>query len=254
MNLQHFIEVSHLDFYAICNRIAADGIHILINLNGYTKGTRNEIFAVRPAPVQMLYMGFPGTMGADYIDYLVTDNVVSPPHLEWVYHEKLLRMPHSYFVNDHRQAYANIGIVPPDIITSYWVSAATPALQPHGIHHPPLASYEWYQTNGMAHLLGMREALRARYGLPPFATLFCCFNRASSPGSNYPQPIAFLRPHVLRCVCAARRRNSELYKLDPATFSAWCRILRAVPNSVLWLLKFPVAAVTHINDALAKAG
>lgn len=75
---RHFHEVSHLDAVAIAAMIAADGIHILINLNGYTKGARNEVFAMRPAPIQLLYMGFPGTMGADFIDYLVTDHVVSP--------------------------------------------------------------------------------------------------------------------------------------------------------------------------------
>ena len=66
---------------------------MLVNLNGYTKGARNDIFALRPAAVQVLYMGFPGTMGADFIDYPVTDNVVSPPGLECVDREKLPRLP-----------------------------------------------------------------------------------------------------------------------------------------------------------------
>ena len=51
--------MSSLDSVSIAARIAADGIHVLVNLNGYTKGSRNEIFALRPAPVQLLYMGFP---------------------------------------------------------------------------------------------------------------------------------------------------------------------------------------------------
>ena len=58
---EHFYEVSHLDVVSIASKIASDGIHVLINLNGYTKGARNEIFALRPAAIQMLYMGFPGT-------------------------------------------------------------------------------------------------------------------------------------------------------------------------------------------------
>ena len=256
---EYFHEVSHLDFVTIASRIASDGIHVLVNLNGYTKGARNEIFALRPCAIQMLYMGFPGTMGADFLDYLVTDAVVSPPELEWAYHEKLLRMPHSYFVNDHRQSFngPHCGIVPPEAISHFWVRASGTAARGFvsvsgggsvsggsgsggggggsggggsgdgadewpPCEHPPLASYEWYQSHGYGHMLGVREALRSRYGLPPFALLFCCFN--------------------------------QLYKLDPETFSAWCRILRSVPNSVLWLLRFPALAVPHINEALAKEG
>ena len=53
----------------------ADGIHIAINLNGYTKGARNEIFALLPAPVQTSYMGFPATTGASFLPHLITDKV-----------------------------------------------------------------------------------------------------------------------------------------------------------------------------------
>ncbi len=59
--------------------IFRDGIHILINLNGYTKGARTEIFALRPAPVCAMWLGYPGTSGASYMDYLITDSVTSPP-------------------------------------------------------------------------------------------------------------------------------------------------------------------------------
>lgn len=55
----------------------ADGIHIAINLNGYTKGARNEIFALLPAPVQTSYMGFPATTGASFLPYLITDKVAA---------------------------------------------------------------------------------------------------------------------------------------------------------------------------------
>lgn len=60
----------------VCERLSqADGIHIAINLNGYTKGARNEIFALLPAPVQTSYMGFPATTGASFLPYLITDKV-----------------------------------------------------------------------------------------------------------------------------------------------------------------------------------
>lgn len=60
---EHFIDVSAWSVGEIAARMSADGIHVAINLNGYTKGARNEIFALKPAPVQASYMGFPATTG-----------------------------------------------------------------------------------------------------------------------------------------------------------------------------------------------
>ncbi|KAJ1922189.1 hypothetical protein H4219_000051 [Mycoemilia scoparia] len=74
-----FLDVSSWTNQNIVERIVRDGIHILINLNGYTKGARNEIFAVRPAPVLAAFMGFAGTLGANWCDYVVTDPIVCPP-------------------------------------------------------------------------------------------------------------------------------------------------------------------------------
>jgi Glycosyl transferase family 41 len=54
-------------------------VQVAVNLNGYTKGARNEIFALRPAPVQTSYMGFPATTGADFLPYLITDKVQITP-------------------------------------------------------------------------------------------------------------------------------------------------------------------------------
>lgn len=59
--------------------LQADRIQVTINLNGYTKGARNEIFALCPAPVQTSYMGFPATTGASFLPYLITDKVCSQP-------------------------------------------------------------------------------------------------------------------------------------------------------------------------------
>ncbi|OAY62760.1 putative UDP-N-acetylglucosamine--peptide N-acetylglucosaminyltransferase SEC, partial [Ananas comosus] len=66
-------------------------------------GARNEIFAMQPAPIQVSYMGFPGTTGATYIDYLVTDEFVSPTRFAHIYSENLVHLPHCYFVNDYKQ-------------------------------------------------------------------------------------------------------------------------------------------------------
>lgn len=104
---EHFVDLSNVGqvrgFYRECaDRIYADGIHILVNLNGYTKGARTEIFAWRPAPIQMMWLGYPGTSGSDYMDYFIGDDVSTPMSL-WndSFSEKRMCMPHTYFVGDH---------------------------------------------------------------------------------------------------------------------------------------------------------
>ncbi len=104
--VEHFVEVAGLAHEELAARIRADNIDVLVNLNGYTKGSRNEVFALRPAPVQLMYLGFPGSSGSHYMQYYVTDQVASPQQLQHLYTEKLAYMPHCYFVNDHAQSYA----------------------------------------------------------------------------------------------------------------------------------------------------
>jgi protein O-GlcNAc transferase len=168
---EHFTDVSHMHSGEIAQAINTDDIHILINLNGYTKGARNAIFALRPAPIQMSFLGHCGSMGADYIQYLVADNTVVPKEMRGFYDEKLLAMPHSYFLNDHRLSCA-------DLFTTETLAA--------------------------------KQVSRQRYGLSEDKFVFCCF--------------------------------SQVYKIDPDIFQVWMRILKRVPNSVLWLLRFPAAA------------
>uniref|UniRef100_A0A0D9YSF1 protein O-GlcNAc transferase n=1 Tax=Oryza glumipatula TaxID=40148 RepID=A0A0D9YSF1_9ORYZ len=147
---EHFVDVSAMTSDMIARIINQDKIQILINLNGYTKGARNEIFALQPAPIQVSYMGFPGTTGAAYIDYLVTD-------------EK------------------NRDCLDP--------------VCPHK---------------------------RSDYGLPEDKFIFACFN--------------------------------QLYKMDPEIFDTWCNILKRVPNSALWLLRFPAAGETRVRAHAAARG
>ena len=69
------------------------------------QGARNEIFALQPAPVQTSYMGFPATMGAPFLPYLITDAVVAPESCRHCYSENLALMPNCYFVNDYKHAH-----------------------------------------------------------------------------------------------------------------------------------------------------
>jgi len=80
------------------------GIDIAIDLKGFTQDSRADIFAYRAAPIQVNYLGYPGTMGADYMDYLVADRTLVPEESQQHYAEKIAYLPHSYQVNDtHRQ-------------------------------------------------------------------------------------------------------------------------------------------------------
>lgn len=83
-------------------KIRGAQIDILVNLNGWFGKHRMGVFARRPAPVQVNYLGFPGTLGAPYMDYIIADHVVIPSGEERFYDEKIVRLTGSYQVNDDR--------------------------------------------------------------------------------------------------------------------------------------------------------
>lgn len=91
---------------AIAERIRADGIDILVDLMGYAGNGRPEVLALRPATVQINWLGFPATMGADFIDYLIADKIIVPPAEATHYHETLVYLPGCYQINDDRQPIA----------------------------------------------------------------------------------------------------------------------------------------------------
>lgn len=83
-------------------KIAADGVDIIIDLNGYTKDARTKVFARRPAPIAVNWFGFPGTMATPYHHYIVADEAIIPPSHELYYSEKVLRLP-CYQPNDRKR-------------------------------------------------------------------------------------------------------------------------------------------------------
>ncbi len=92
----------------INTQIRADGIDILVDLKGYTEHARPEIIALRPAPIQVNYLGYPGTLGGDYWDYIIADDVVLPEAHQADYSEKPVYMPWSYQCNDRQRAVAEV--------------------------------------------------------------------------------------------------------------------------------------------------
>ena len=164
----HFIDVRNLSDMEVANLSRNLEIDIAIDLSGFTAECHTGIFALRAAPVQVNYLGYPGTMGADYIDYLIADATLIPENSRHNYTEKIISLPDSYQVND--------------------------------------------ATRRIAEKVFTREEL----GLPKTGFVFCCFNNN--------------------------------YKITPAIFDCWMRILKKVNDSVLWLFEDnPIA-----NDNLRK--
>ena len=93
-------DVHRLSDAAIAKLAREDGLDIAVDLKGYTKNARPDIFASRAAPVQINYLGFPGTMAAPFIDYLIADPVLIPESHQEFYSEKIVYLPHSYQPTD----------------------------------------------------------------------------------------------------------------------------------------------------------
>lgn len=132
-------------------------IDIAVDLSGFTERARTGIFSHRAAPVQVNWLGYPGTMGAQFIDYIVADATLIPPETRRHYAESVAFLPHTFQVNDRRR------------------------------------------------LIADRTFTRAELGLPSAGFVFCCFNNS--------------------------------YKIVPAVFDGWMRVLQHTADSVLWLLE-----------------
>lgn len=99
----HFLDVRELSDSDAAQLIRKSDVDIAVNLGGYTEGHRAGIFSMRAAPIQVSYLGYPGTMGAEYMDYLITDKTVCPPGSEVHYSEKLAYLPHCFMPYDSTQ-------------------------------------------------------------------------------------------------------------------------------------------------------
>ena len=99
-SFDHFIDARGRSDVDIAHYSRELGIDIAIDLKGFTNDLRTGIFAERCAPIQINYLGYPGTMAAEYMDYIVADATVIPPEERKNYTEKVVYLPHSYQVND----------------------------------------------------------------------------------------------------------------------------------------------------------
>jgi predicted O-linked N-acetylglucosamine transferase (SPINDLY family) len=99
-----FTDITAMDDLAAARAIHADGIDILVDLKGYTAATRTALLSYRPAPVQVSYLGYPGTLGGSFSDYLISDNFITPASAAPDYSEALACLPHSYQPHGRRAA------------------------------------------------------------------------------------------------------------------------------------------------------
>ena len=99
----HWVDVARVDDDAAARRIRADALDVLVDLKGHTHGARPGILARRPAPRQLHYLGFPGTLAFGGVDAFVADAITAPPGCEAEFAEGLLRLPVCYQVNDGRR-------------------------------------------------------------------------------------------------------------------------------------------------------
>jgi predicted O-linked N-acetylglucosamine transferase (SPINDLY family) len=102
----HFFDVRAESAEATAHRIADDRIAILFDTSGYVMHARSEIFALRPAPIQINCLGFPSTLGADCYDYVLTDRFVTPPEQQANFTERFLYLPRCYLPGDSKRAMA----------------------------------------------------------------------------------------------------------------------------------------------------
>jgi predicted O-linked N-acetylglucosamine transferase (SPINDLY family) len=163
-----FVDVRDKTDEAVARLLRNGAFDIAVDLKGHTEGARPGILARRPCPVQVGYLGYPGTV-APWLDYIVADGMVLPFERQADYSEAIVQLPHCYQVNDDRRR------------------------------------------------IGEASVTRAEAGLPDAGFVFCCFNAA--------------------------------WKITPAIFDIWMRLLSAVPGSVLWLLDDNPVATRNLRAA-----
>jgi predicted O-linked N-acetylglucosamine transferase (SPINDLY family) len=102
-SMDKLINITTLNDLEVSQLIKNESIDILINLNCFFGQQRNAVFSYKPAPIQVNYLGFPGSLGADYIDYIIADKIVIPEYSMEHYSEKIVFIPNTYQVNDRNR-------------------------------------------------------------------------------------------------------------------------------------------------------
>jgi protein O-GlcNAc transferase len=216
----HFVDVSGLTVRQIVDRIRADHVDVLVEVNGWVQGSLVQVLAAQPAPVQVSFLAFPGTTGASYIQYLVSDHVVTPPSgsgggsLSDAYSEKI------GFIGGHGAARAHYQLN--DYRTHY----------PHRLlHRPSHTSIDEAPPSAVERAIARLDTIQGLQ-LPPRVL------RSFARGHNrehgkYRYGKSSSRGTMPTMVVLAN--FNTLYKIDPSTFLLWNNIMRRTAHSVFWL-------------------
>jgi len=176
-----FVPLQALSDREAARLIAAEEVDILINLNGYVGALRMGVFAHRPAPIQVNYLGYPGSLGAEYMDYILADAEVIPAGAEQFYSEKVVRLPGSYQINDGTRsrpmpaARAAHGLKETDFVfchfnVSYKIMPEMFALWLRLLQNVP-ASVLWLLESNTPFVANLRSATE-RVGIDPARLVF----------------------------------------------------------------------------------
>lgn len=176
-----FHDLEALSDTSAAERIAGEQVDILIDLNGHTHGARFGILARRPAPVQVSWLGYAGTIGADFMDYMIADAHVAPLASQAAFSEKIIRLPDSYFVNDRKRSVGKIptrsseglpgdGFVFCCFNASWKITAAMFQVWMHILMQTP-NSVLWLRSPGEEAAASMEQAARAQ-GVNPSRLVF----------------------------------------------------------------------------------
>ncbi|KAG6454168.1 UDP-N-acetylglucosamine--peptide N-acetylglucosaminyltransferase 110 kDa subunit [Manduca sexta] len=279
---ENFVDLSSVTCnVAAAKKIYNDGINILINMNGYTKGARNEIFAMKPAPIQAMWLGYPGTSGAKYMDYVITDEVSSPLSAASDFSEKFAYMPYTYFIGDHRQMFPhlkkqykvifNYNNENNDQNVALLNSSECVDIDDlfNVIHESEMINFEEFepievnvskvnipnyvnettinpkQTQVLVNGVKIINGISINYS-----------NKKMASGEEIFDSIVFTsrRQYGLPDDAVVFCNFNQLYKTDPRIVESWVNILKLVPNSILWLLSFPAAGEPNIQKYAQSLG
>ncbi|XP_035209929.1 UDP-N-acetylglucosamine--peptide N-acetylglucosaminyltransferase 110 kDa subunit-like [Stegodyphus dumicola] len=262
-------------------------------MNGYTKGARNEIFALRPAPIQVMWLGYPGTSGAPFMDYIITDRITSPLSLASQYSEKLAYMPDTFFVGDHRQMFPHLierAILDdkdclgrksevPDNVSIVNATDLSPIIEKAEVKKiREVAVTTSLASEKEEAKIEKVEVVKTVIELPsmPVQAMISTgqvqtsvngivvqnglatnqINNKAATGEEAPKSILVTsrQQYGLPEDAIVYCNFNQLYKIDPATLQVWVNILKRVPNSVLWLLRFPAVGEPNIIQSATQLG
>ncbi|XP_053377277.1 UDP-N-acetylglucosamine--peptide N-acetylglucosaminyltransferase 110 kDa subunit-like [Mercenaria mercenaria] len=299
----HFLDIYEMDFKEIQERIVKDGINILINLNGYTQGEMNELFALKLVKVQVLWLGFPGTSGSNYMDYIITDPVSTPLEFETDFSEKFAYLPPTHFIGDHLKMFQHL--VEKIVIKSYTCDDSN-SLIISGQNLEPFRNacrnagltIEGDKENGESVIIPFLYILTCKFSnhnfcvmterlLPRFIvdlllkkTVYALLRSSNklvifgveilngvkvgrqeeqskwSTGEIVPDSYIY----TAKCQYGLPDNKviyvnfNQNYKFDKVALDMWIKILKNVPNSVIWLLRFHEESETNIRRYIRQSG